>query len=262
MSEDHSVQGTLSLVYRLQTMDVEAFRLMADVQEATEMIQNASGRVADLEKQVEETSKEIAGLESRRKQIDLDLQDTERMLAEGKKRQKDLKHPRDIQAYLSEMEFRRDEKDRLEEEMLKNMELQDLKKKKLAEIEAERAREIEVLETLRKEKESEIRDREEKLAALDREKLEVEQGFPQDLLKTYTRLKTSHRNGIVVARLMEGACEACRMTLPPRTVTEVKKKQRIVTCQFCQRWLYLPDRGTEGEKVFQGSRAKGASSAP
>ncbi|MDA8150501.1 MAG: nucleic acid-binding protein, partial [Nitrospiraceae bacterium] len=94
MSEDHSVQGTLSLVYRLQTMDVEAFRLMADVQEATEMIQNASGRVADLEKQAAETSKEIASLESRRKQIDLDLQDTERMLAEGKKRQKDLKHPR------------------------------------------------------------------------------------------------------------------------------------------------------------------------
>ncbi len=243
-------------------MDVEVFRLVADVQEATEMIQNASGRVAELEKLATETMKEITNLESRRRQIDFDLQETERMLSEGKKRQKDLKHPRDIQAYLSEMEFRRDEKDRLEDEMLKNMELQDQKKKKLSEIEAEQAREVESLETLRREKESEIRDREEKLAALDREKVEVEQSFPRDLLKTYTRLKSSHRNGIVVARLTEGTCEACRMTLPPRTVTEVKKRQRIVTCQFCQRWLYLPDRGTEGEKIFQGSRAKGASSAP
>ena len=262
MSEDHSVQGTLSLVYRLQTMDVEVFRLVADMQEAAEKIQVAVSRVADLEKLAMETSQEMASLESRRKQIDIELQDTERMLTEGKKRQKDLKHPRDIQAYLSEMEFRRDEKDRLEDEMIKNLEFQDQTKKRLAEIEAERSLEVEALELLRQEKEGEIREREAKLAALDREKVEVEQGFPQDLLKTYTRLKGSHRNGIVVARLMEGTCEACRMTLPPRTVTEVKKRQRIVTCQFCQRWLYLPDRGTEGEKVFQGSRVKGASPTP
>ncbi len=262
MSEDHSVQGTLSLVYRLQTMDVEVFRLVADIQDAAEQIQTAVAKVSDLETRAEETMQEVANLEARRRQIDLELQDTERLLAEGKKRQKDLKHPRDIQAYLSEMEFRRDEKDRLEDEMIKNLESQDLLKKRLAEIEAERVRERESLELLKREKETENRAREEKLAALDREKVEVEQGFSQDLLKTYTRLKGSHRNGIVVARLMEGTCEACRMTLPPRTVTEVKKRQRIVTCQFCQRWLYLPERGTEGENVFQGSRVKGVSPTP
>ncbi|MHB1926611.1 MAG: zinc ribbon domain-containing protein [Leptospirillum sp.] len=261
MSEGHSVQGTLSLVYRLQTMDLEVFRLTADMQEAADQVQVASNLVSDLEAQAVAATQELASLESRRRQIDLDLQETERLLADGKKRQKDLKHPRDIQAYLSEMEFRRDEKDRMEEEILKNLESQDQLKKRVSEIEAELARSRHDLSVLKSEKEKENRERDEKLAALAREKMDVEQSFPEDLLKTYTRLKGSHRNGMVVARLLDGACEACRMSLPPRTVTEVKKKQKIVTCLFCQRWLFLPDRGTEGERVFQGSSEKGAAPA-
>lgn len=253
MADSHSVQGTLSLVYRLQTMDVEVLRLTLEIEESSTLIGVARSEVESLERQIESSRKELEDLETRRSQIDVELRETERLLVEGKKRQKELKHPRDIQAYLSEMEFRRDEKDRFEEEILHILENQDALRKKIADFDAALVREKGSFEILSAEKGEQIQERHRRIGELNQERSDVENAFPDDLLKTYNRLRISHRNGMVVARLLEGSCEACRMNLPPRTVTEVKKRQRIVTCLFCQRWLYLPDRGTEGEPVSQGS---------
>ncbi|MHB8422728.1 MAG: zinc ribbon domain-containing protein [Leptospirales bacterium] len=261
MADGHSVQGTLSLVYRLQTMDVEVLRLTLEIQEASGMIEVARLGVEDLERQIGTSRKELEDLETRRAQIDIELRETERLLVEGKKRQKELKHPRDIQAYLSEMEFRRDEKDRFEEEILHILENQDLLRKKTTELEETFLREKNNFETLLTGKGSQIREWNHRIEDLHQERIDVEQSFPEDLLKTYNRLRISHRNGMVVARLVEGACEACRMSQPPRTVTEVKKRQRIVACLFCQRWLYLPNQGTEGEAVFHGTRTQGTRSS-
>ncbi len=237
-------------------MDVEVLRLTLEIQEASGLIGTARSEVDSLERQIAASRKELEDLETRRVQIDLELRETERLLVEGKKRQKELKHPRDIQAYLSEMEFRRDEKDRFEEEILHILENQDLLRKKITGFEEMLDREKSSFDLLSSEKGDQIRDRHRRIEEMSQERNDVERAFPEDLLKTYNRLRGSHRNGMVVARLLEGACEACRMSLPPRTVTEVKKRQKIVTCLFCQRWLYLPDRGTEGEAVFQGTRTQ------
>ena len=257
MADGHSVQGTLSLVYRLQTMDVEVLRLTLEIQEASGVLEVARLEVENLERQIGTSRKELEDLEIRRAQVDAELRETERLLVEGKKRQKELKHPRDIQAYLSEMEFRRDEKDRLEEEILHMLENQDLLRKKITELEETLLREKKSFEVLLTEKGGQVQDRNHRIEELNQERIDVEQSFPEDLLKTYNRLRISHRNGMVVARLVEGTCEACRMSQPPRNVTEVKKRQRIVACLFCQRWLYLPNQGTEGEIVFQGTRTQG-----
>lgn len=257
MADGHSVQGTLSLVYRLQTMDVEVLRLTLEIQEASGVLEVARLEVENLERQIGTSRKELEDLEIRRAQVDTELRETERLLVEGKKRQKELKHPRDIQAYLSEMEFRRDEKDRLEEEILHMLENQDLLRKKITELEETLLREKKSFEVLLTEKGGQVQDRNHRIEELNQERIDLEQSFPEDLLKTYNRLRISHRNGMVVARLVEGTCEACRMSQPPRNVTEVKKRQRIVACLFCQRWLYLPNQGTEGEIVFQGTRTQG-----
>ena len=238
-------------------MDVEVLRLTLEIQEASGVLEVARLEVENLERQIGTSRKELEDLEIRRAQVDAELRETERLLVEGKKRQKELKHPRDIQAYLSEMEFRRDEKDRLEEEILHMLENQDLLRKKITELEETLLREKKSFEVLLTEKGGQVQDRNHRIEELNQERIDVEQSFPEDLLKTYNRLRISHRNGMVVARLVEGTCEACRMSQPPRNVTEVKKRQRIVACLFCQRWLYLPNQGTEGEIVFQGTRTQG-----
>lgn len=259
MGDGHTVQETLTLVYRLQTMDVEVLRLTTEMQEAQESVDVGRKNLESLEKQLVSYHKEIEDLETRHRQMESELKETERMLTEGKKRQKELKHARDIQAYLAEMEFRRDEKDRFEEEILKNLESQEQLKKKVSETEHALERERAPFESLAKEKSSQNEERSRRIEAIHQERTDVEKSFPSDLLRTYNRMRASHKNGMVVARLLEGTCEACRMNLPPKTVTEVKKHQRIITCLFCQRWLYLPERSPERVAVSEGVGARGES---
>jgi predicted nucleic acid-binding Zn-ribbon protein len=259
LGDGHTVQETLTLVYRLQTMDVEVLRLTAEIQESQEAVDAGRRNLESLEKQLAAYLKEIEDLGTSQRHLETELKETERLLTEGKKRQKELKHARDIQAYLAEMEFRRDEKDRFEEEILKSLEAQEQLKRKVTETENALAREREPFEVLAKEKEAQNEEREHKIAAINQERIDVEKSFPSDLLRTYNRLRASHKNGMVVARLLEGTCEACRMNLPPKTVTEVKKRQRIITCLFCQRWLFLPERTPKSMAVTESVGASGES---
>ncbi|BAM07690.1 hypothetical protein LFE_2015 [Leptospirillum ferrooxidans C2-3] len=241
MSGDQSLQETLSLIYHLQSMDLEGQRLRAQTEMATAAIQTEKAHLESLERSLEIAKEELRTLEMNHQKIETDLKDTELLLLEGKKRQKDLKHARDIQAFLSEAEFRRDEKDRMEEEIIANLEAQSSLAKRIESLEADLATKKEVYRQETDRFATETEERKQRIEEIEKARKDLEKGFDEDLLETYQRLRSSQKNGQVITRVIDGACESCRITLPPRTVTEVKKRKQIMSCQYCQRWLYIED---------------------
>jgi len=53
----------------------------------------------------------------------------------------------------------------------------------------------------------------------------------------YERVRKA-RKGIGVAETAEGRCSACQMTVRPQFMQELKKGDRIMSCESCQRILY------------------------
>ncbi|WP_148272625.1 zinc ribbon domain-containing protein [Leptospirillum ferrooxidans] len=231
----------MSLIYHLQSMDLEGQRLRAQTEMATAAIQTEKAHLESLERSLEIAKEELRTLEMNHQKIETDLKDTELLLLEGKKRQKDLKHARDIQAFLSEAEFRRDEKDRMEEEIIANLEAQSSLAKRIESLEADLATKKEVYRQETDRFATETEERKQRIEEIEKARKDLEKGFDEDLLETYQRLRSSQKNGQVITRVIDGACESCRITLPPRTVTEVKKRKQIMSCQYCQRWLYIED---------------------
>jgi hypothetical protein len=222
-------------------MDLEGQRLRAQTEMATAAIQTEKAHLESLERSLEIAKEELRSLEVSHQKIETDLKDTELLLLEGKKRQKDLKHARDIQAFLSEAEFRRDEKDRMEEEIIANLEAQSTLAKRIESLEADLATKKEVYRQETDRFATETEERKQRIEEIEKARKDLEKGFDEDLLETYQRLRSSQKNGQVITRVIDGACESCRITLPPRTVTEVKKRKQIMSCQYCQRWLYIED---------------------
>ena len=222
-------------------MDLEGQRLRAQTEMATAAIQTEKAHLESLERSLEIAKEELRTLEMNHQKIETDLKDTELLLLEGKKRQKDLKHARDIQAFLSEAEFRRDEKDRMEEEIIANLEAQSSLAKRIESLEADLATKKEVYRQETDRFATETEERKQRIEEIEKSRKDLEKGFDEDLLETYQRLRSSQKNGQVITRVIDGACESCRITLPPRTVTEVKKRKQIMSCQYCQRWLYIED---------------------
>ena len=234
-----SVQDTLALVYRLQTIDSELAHINQEIELAKENLQKKEADLESLKAFMESEKNSLTQLSREKKEKEEELRTNETIISENKKKNKDLKHSREIQAYLAEMEFRRDEAERLQDEILQLIENQENLEKAIKSREtdlAEREQEI-VSERMKAEEFSDLQK--DQIQNLEKEKSDLLDQFPEPLFVQYSRLRQSHRNGLVVSRIQNGTCEVCRMTLPPRTLTEVKKRLKIVPCLHCQRWLFL-----------------------
>jgi predicted nucleic acid-binding Zn-ribbon protein len=64
------------------------------------------------------------------------------------------------------------------------------------------------------------------------------QDLPKSLLSKYQRI-FSHRGGLAVARVVEGACLGCNMQLPPQQFNRLHRGTELQDCPHCNRLLYM-----------------------
>ena len=60
--------------------------------------------------------------------------------------------------------------------------------------------------------------------------------IPADWLAAYSPI--AERRGQALVKLVDGFCGGCHMKLPPSVLHDVKKKDRMVHCNFCGRMLH------------------------
>ena len=234
-----SVQETLALVYRLQTIDNELAQITGEIEASRAGLKEREEGLAGLAARMEADRKELQSLNREKKDKEEELRTNEHIISENKKKNKELRNSREIQAYMAEMEFRRDEVERLQEEIIRLIDTIEALEKTLANRTTEIDTLTQDLESARSVQTGLEEEKKGEISSLDTEKMTLMSTFPDTLLSQYQRLKISHKNGLVVSRIQEGTCGACRMVLPPRTMTEVKRRQKIIPCLHCQRWLYL-----------------------
>ena len=107
------------------------------------------------------------------------------------------------------------------------------------------AQENETIEVTRRELEAASKRNEEKTSQIDAKLAEWQKDreekvthIPRELLKPYEKVRQA-RNGIGVAAIKNNACQGCFMELPPQVISETKLGHRLVTCENCNRLLYI-----------------------
>jgi predicted nucleic acid-binding Zn-ribbon protein len=81
------------------------------------------------------------------------------------------------------------------------------------------------------------------LSALEeyiKERKEIEKGVSDDLIPHYERVR-KHRGGVAVAAARDYVCEVCKVRIRPQVFQEIRKNDKIIACDACQRILYNPD---------------------
>ena len=72
------------------------------------------------------------------------------------------------------------------------------------------------------------------------ERKTIEPMISADLLSRYERVR-KFRGGIGVAPAKDYMCDACKVRLRPQVFQEVRKNDKIIACEACQRVLYDPE---------------------
>jgi len=172
----------------------------------------------------------------RTKEKELEYQGSQRKKLEAKLYE--VKTNKEYSAALAEIEGAKVEKNRLEEEILGLMELQERLGREGVEGDAR----LRPLEAEAKVQEAaaaeELRALEADLDVARTERESVARDVPRDILAQYGRLLKG-RHGLAVALVgSNGICSGCRVTLTPQRFNEVRQSSQIFVCENCGRFLY------------------------
>jgi uncharacterized protein len=225
-------------------------------------LQALDGRIAGLEREAARLPKEIeailanvsavrstleAGktrLDATRKSIrakekDLDVSAVKRTKAEG--RLYEVKTNKEYSAVLAEIEEIKQEKSRIEEEILTLMETQERLAAEIRDADTQLNR----TETEGQAKEVVIRDRlgavETELAGVRTQRASLAAGVQPAVLAEYDKLLKARGGLAVVQALPSQICAGCRMAIRPQAILELRTLTHLIHCESCGRYLYWQD---------------------
>jgi predicted nucleic acid-binding Zn-ribbon protein len=235
----------LELLRSLSRIDTEIQELAAESERLPEEIDELLAERRRLRADLDAAEGELEGLGKNRKLMERELEDLQAKLADLTAKRLAIKTNEEYAALSHEITFAEREVEGKEDAILGILERQEsvagsIEGLRQGASEAERDLDRRV-EALREEL-SRIDDA---LAVKRDERLRVATRIDGSILERYERILTS-KGDTALANVSDGACSGCYMTLPPQTVIEVKRADRLMECQSCGRILFWrpdPDVG-------------------
>lgn len=198
--------------------------------------------VADLED-------EIAGLDTRMEKIRTDLDELEDSIVKRKNMIKDAQAAvKKYEGQLNEVKNNR-EYDAISKEIeIQGLEVQ-VCEKRIREAEFEIKNKTENYETTqtnlgyskgeldvkKKELETITSETEKEENALLEKAAVAETKIEDRLIKVYSKLRNSFRNGLAVVSIERDSCSGCYNKIPPQLQSEIRQRKKIIICEHCGR---------------------------
>jgi hypothetical protein len=238
-------------IERLVVLQAIDLRVQEMEREKSEIPQSIASLEEELRKEeekflAEKAEMEKLGKERRHKEKDLEEETDKVKKAESKIFE--IKTNKEYQAVLKEIESAKKLNRQREEEILEILEKLEQGQRRITGAEKD-------LEGKRKEMQRRISELKQKEASFEqemagevRQKEEQEKEIPAELLSKY-RMLAGKRQGIAVARVAHGTCQACHMNLRPQLSIELQKQEKLILCPNCSRILFWDNGSTKAEKA-------------
>ena len=153
-----------------------------------------------------------------------------------------IKTNKEYTALIHEIDTTKEENMRLEDDILELMENTEEIDKKIKELDKTFRRVETIYRSEFQKTSSHITSLQETIRKLQKEENAVAEELKNQslsLYNEYTKL-INCRTGLAVAKMENGVCTACRISLPPQLSCEIRKGTNIQRCPNCHRILYHP----------------------
>lgn len=230
----------LQTLISLQAIDSRIAALEADAARLPREIAAIHAGIEDARKQVEQAKAQLdaARKDQRAKEKDLEVVQGKRSKTEA--RLYEVKTNKEYSAVLIEIEDIKQEKGRMEEEVLVLMEAQERLTGDIREAEAR----FKQRETEGRRQEATAKELlgvvETDLAAVRTERKELAGHLPGPILADYDRILRARGGLALVPVTKPNFCGACRMTITPQRLQELRAQASLIPCESCGRYLYWP----------------------
>lgn len=235
-----NLKEQIARLSRLQEIDSEIYFLKQEKEVKPAEIKALELAFEEKKKHLAELDKGLLDLQKQRKERELELASQEENVKKLQAQLYTLKTNKEYQAMLTEINGAKADASMIEDKILEIFSQAD-KVKAEADQEKARLKDEEAKFSEQKNKvDIRVKEIDDRLAQLEAQKKQASVDIDHKILKQYERILTS-RDGLAIAEVRNNSCKGCNMLVPAQVINLIKMYQRIVTCEVCNRMLYIKD---------------------
>ena len=190
--------------------------------------------------QLQSAEKKSLELQKLRKERELELATKEEAAKKLQGQLFSLKTNKDYQTMLQQIQDAKADASVIEDKILEVLSQLDKTKDEVTAEKAKLADEEKVFFVKKKNIEDKIKEIDDRLKQLDVKRDQAIVGVDQKILTQYERVLHS-RDGLALASVNNDSCGGCNMRTPKQVINLIKMYDRIITCEMCNRILYIEE---------------------
>ena len=244
---------------RLQGLMLQADGINEQIAAIPQEVARLEKELLAVQAEVEKEKASMQDLHKERRRLEMELMGVETKIQKYQGQLAEVKTNKEYQAMLHEIEACRNERARLDEQILLDMEAGD-KAGSAVKVHDDR------LVVRRRETERGKQALNERLAALQKEKsaneadqTELRKSIAPSYLDPFMKVARQRKNVALVA-VREELCGGCHVRVMPKLIQLVRRSTGLIPCDSCKRFLYVPDDAVPAAAPGSDAAAPGASS--
>ena len=227
----------LKVVMRLQEIDNRIAALTKEIATLPKHIAEIEKKLTGGERKLEADRAALAANQRERKKVEGDIQTNEQKISKLKDQMLGAKTNEQYRAFQHEIEYCEKEIRKCEDRILELMGESEPLDRNVKTAEASLKEEKKQVEGEKTEARERTAIDQKALAELQVERKGHMAAINASIVSTYERIR-KNRGGIAIAEAVDGRCSACHISLRPQFFQELKRGEKIMTCESCSRILF------------------------
>jgi hypothetical protein len=232
------LKAQLGSLIKLQELDTQTYKLRLEKSLKPQEIKILEDSFEAKKAHLAQLEKSLLDLAKQKKDRELELGSKEEATVKLQGQLYSLKTNKEYQTMLQQIQDSKADVSVIEDKILALLVETDKVK---AQVEEEKSRVKEEEKVFLSEKavvELRVKEIEERLSQLDAQRKQALVDIEPKILSQYERILAS-RDGLAIVTVKGSSCGGCNMFVPPQVINLIKMYERIITCETCNRMLYI-----------------------
>ncbi len=230
----------LSNLIQLQSLDSQIYALKEEKAVKPEEIKVLQTAFEEKKKVLADIEKLSLDLQKQKKEHELELATKEEGAKKLQSQLYSLKTNKEYSAMLQQIRDAKADASLIEDKIIKDMEEMDRAKENLETAKKKLQGEEAVFNGEKKKLEDRVKEIDSVLATLEGQRTQVMPGIDAKILSQYERI-LANRDGLAIVLVKNNSCMGCNMFVPPQVINLIKMYSNIITCEICNRILYVDE---------------------
>jgi predicted nucleic acid-binding Zn-ribbon protein len=234
------LRNQLDGLVKLQEIDSKIYSLRIEKQAKPQEIKELEVIFESKKAHLFELEKKSLDIQKQRKDAEGELAQKEESTKKLQGQLSSLKTNKEYQTMLQQIQDSKADASTIEDKILGLFAQTDGVKTEVDKEKQKIAEEEKVFSAQKKEVNDKIKEIEDKLVQAEAQRKQVLPRIEPKILEQYERILSS-REGLAIVPVKGTSCGGCNMFVPPQAINLIKMYDHIITCEMCNRILYVDE---------------------